>query len=138
LTMKNAIFWDVGSLLLDRILYRLLPATCWTISTDLSPLLSIDFPCTPLSLPSCSYIAGCFRLVAQSAATCSSWFLARGFFYREDGGDIFFRNVGSRKIYTAPHPRRRHSSLYFSITQPSDQPYRGDLDKKIQKSVFEG
>jgi hypothetical protein len=27
----------------------------------------------------------------------------------EDGGDIFLRNVGLHKIYTAPHPRRRHS-----------------------------
>jgi hypothetical protein len=34
------------------------------------PLLSIDFPCGPFSLPPSlsSYIAGCFRLVAQSAA----------------------------------------------------------------------
>jgi hypothetical protein len=48
----------------------------------------------------------------QTAATCSRWFLARGFFYPEDGGDTFLRNVGSiRKIYTVPHPRRRHSSL---------------------------
>jgi hypothetical protein len=30
--------------------------------------------------------------------------------YPEDAGDTFFRNVGSHKIYTAPHPRRRHSS----------------------------
>jgi hypothetical protein len=28
----------------------------------------------------------------------------------EDGGDSFLRNVGSHKIYTAPHPRRRYSS----------------------------
>jgi hypothetical protein len=26
-------------------------------------------------------------------------------FYPEDGGDTFLRNVGSNKIYTAPHPR---------------------------------
>jgi hypothetical protein len=45
-----------------------------------------------------------------AAATCSRWFLARGFFYPEDGGDTFLRNVGSHKIYTTPHPRRRHSS----------------------------
>jgi hypothetical protein len=32
------------------------------------------------------------------------------FFYPENGGDTFFRNVGSHKIYTAPHPRRRYSS----------------------------
>jgi hypothetical protein len=29
-----------------------------------------------------------------SAATCSRWFTARGFFYLEDGGDKFLRNVG--------------------------------------------
>jgi hypothetical protein len=46
----------------------------------------------------------------QSAATCSRCFLARGFFNPEDGGDMFLRNVGSYKIYTAPHPRRLHSS----------------------------
>jgi hypothetical protein len=28
------------------------------------------------------------------AATCSRWFLARGFFYPEDGGDMFLRNFG--------------------------------------------
>jgi hypothetical protein len=46
----------------------------------------------------------------QSAANYSRWFLARGFFYPEDGGDTILRNVGSHKIYTATHPRRRHSS----------------------------
>jgi hypothetical protein len=65
---------------------------------------------SPLSLPLCSYIAGCFRLVAQSAATCSRCFLSRELFYSEDGGDKFLRNVGSHKIYKAPYLRRRHSS----------------------------
>jgi hypothetical protein len=51
---------------------------------------------------------------SESAATCSRWFLARGFFYPEDGGDTFLRNVGSHKIYTAPHPRRRHSPSELS------------------------
>jgi hypothetical protein len=46
----------------------------------------------------------------QIAATCSRWFLARGFFYLEDGSDTFLRKVGSHKIYTAAHPGRRHSS----------------------------
>jgi hypothetical protein len=32
-------------------------------------------------------------------------------FYPEDGGDTFVPNVGLHKIYTAPHPRRRHSLL---------------------------
>jgi hypothetical protein len=57
----------------------------------------------------------CFGLFYNSsrrlaAATCSHWFLARGFFYPKDGGDNFLPNVGSHKIYTAPNPRRRHSS----------------------------
>jgi hypothetical protein len=54
--------------------------------------------------------AGCFRLVAKSAAICRRWFLARRFSYPEDGGDTFPRNVGSHKMYTAPHSRRQHSS----------------------------
>jgi hypothetical protein len=29
--------------------------------------------------------------------------------------DTFLRNVGSHKIYTAPHPRRRHSSMLTLI-----------------------
>jgi hypothetical protein len=78
-------------------------------------LLSNDYPCGLLSLPPCSYMAVCFRLVAPSAATCSRWFLTRGFFYSEDGGDTFLRNVGSHKMYTAPHPRRRHSSLLLKF-----------------------
>jgi hypothetical protein len=55
------------------------------------------------------HITSIFR-VEKSTATCSRWFLARGFLYLEDGGDTFLRNVGSYKIYTTPHPRRRHSS----------------------------
>jgi hypothetical protein len=42
-------------------------------------------------------------LTEMSAATCSRWFFALGFFCPEDGGDTFLRNVGSHKIYTAPH-----------------------------------
>jgi hypothetical protein len=45
----------------------------------------------------------------RSAATSSRRFLALGFSYPEDGKDTFLQNVGSHKIYTAPHPRRRHS-----------------------------
>jgi hypothetical protein len=41
-------------------------------------------------------------LVSRLLAT--SWFLARGFFYPEDGGDTFLRSIGSHKMYTAPHP----------------------------------
>jgi hypothetical protein len=38
------------------------------------------------------------------------WFITHGFFYLEDGGDTFLRNIGSHKIYTVLHPRRWHSS----------------------------
>jgi hypothetical protein len=51
------------------------------------------------------------RRPSQSAATCSRWFLTRGFSFPEDGGDTFLRNVGSHKIYMAPHPRKEHYSL---------------------------
>jgi hypothetical protein len=54
--------------------------------------------------------------VAQSAAACLRWFLACGFFYHEYGGDTFFRNVGSQKIYMAPHPKRRHTSSLNGLT----------------------
>jgi hypothetical protein len=43
---------------------------------------------------------GTYRLHLQG-----TWFLARGFFCPEDGGDTFVRNVGSHKIYIEPHPR---------------------------------
>jgi hypothetical protein len=35
---------------------------------------------------------------------------AADFFYPEDGGDTFLRNVGLHKINAALHPRRRNSS----------------------------
>jgi hypothetical protein len=35
----------------------------------------------------------------EFAATCSRWFLARGFFYPEDGGETFLRNVGSHNLH---------------------------------------
>jgi hypothetical protein len=50
------------------------------------------------------------KVLTATAATCSRWFLARRFFYLEDGGDTFLRSVISfHRIYTAPHPRRRYS-----------------------------
>jgi hypothetical protein len=53
---------------------------------------------------------GTYRLHLQTTATRLRWFLACGFFYPEDGGDTFFRNMGSQKIYTAQRHRKRHSS----------------------------
>jgi hypothetical protein len=43
--------------------------------------------------------------------TANTFPRAKNFFYPEDGGDTFLRNVGSYKTYAAPHPRRRHSSF---------------------------
>jgi hypothetical protein len=42
------------------------------------------------------------RPLPPDAATCTRSFLARGFFYPEDVGDTFLRNVGSHKS-TRPH-----------------------------------
>jgi hypothetical protein len=68
-------------------------------------------PTWPILPPFLALYSWLFRLVAQSAATCSCWFLVPRFFYLEDGGDTFLRNVGSHKNYTLPHPRKRHSSF---------------------------
>jgi hypothetical protein len=64
-------------------------------------------------------IASIFR-VEKSASEESAWaeccylimLVPRSrFFYPEDGGDTFLGSVGSfHRIYTAPQPRRRHSS----------------------------
>jgi hypothetical protein len=59
-------------------------------------------------------VASCSSCVNRRfGATRSRWFLVREFFYLEDGGDTFLRNVGLYKNYTAQHPRWRHS-LWFS------------------------
>jgi hypothetical protein len=94
----------------DTLLYRLWPATCSLISMTLPPpLLTIDFPCDPFSLPSCSYtVAGCFRLVLSLQLSAHSDSSLMDFLYPEDGGDTFLRNVGSHKKYTASHPRKWH------------------------------
>jgi hypothetical protein len=33
----------------------------------------------------------------------------------EDGGDTFLQNIGSHKIYMAPHSRRWHSSSLYLV-----------------------
>jgi hypothetical protein len=50
---------------------------------------------------------GTYRLHLQAAVFSHLLTLVphRGFFYLEDGGNTFLRNVGSHKIYTAPYPR---------------------------------
>jgi hypothetical protein len=49
----------------------------------------------------------------QSAATCSRWLLGRSFFYLEDGGDTFLRNVGSHKIYTRKQKYFDHVKIFI-------------------------
>jgi hypothetical protein len=51
----------------------------------------------------------------QQLTTYTRWFLARRFFYPEDWGDRFLWNVGSHIIYTTPHPRSRHSSIWIFV-----------------------
>jgi hypothetical protein len=63
-------------------------------------------------------------LVALCAATCWRWFLARGFFYPEDRGDTFLQNVGSHKIYTAPHTDR---ILEWTVNKIKQQPALGSI-----------
>jgi hypothetical protein len=102
-TMKNAVFWDV--------------ALCTSCVNR--------------------RFGGTYRLNLQgrkirelhTTATCSRWFLARGFFYPEDGGDTFLRNVGSHKKYTAPHPRNRHSSSLFAS-------YLNDAETVFKSHIF--
>jgi hypothetical protein len=69
-----------------------------------------DMQTQPGSVPPKRQFTQNLHGASPSAATSLRWFLAREFFYPEDGGDMFLRNVGSHKIYMAPHPRRRHSS----------------------------
>jgi hypothetical protein len=60
---------------------------------------SIDPIASELSCRACTELRSLIDL-----ASCSGDFLRehmRGFHYPEDGGDTFFRNVGSHKIYTA-------------------------------------
>jgi hypothetical protein len=46
------------------------------------------------------------------------YFMVALFFYPEDGGDMFFRNVGISPIYTVLQPRRIHKiSLGEAETQ---------------------
>jgi hypothetical protein len=85
-TIKNAVFWDVAP-------YR----SC--VNRRFGGKYRLHFQDRKIRE----------RGTSVSAATCSRWFLVRGFFCPE-GGDTFLRNVRSHKIYTAPHPRRLHSS----------------------------
>jgi hypothetical protein len=45
----------------------------------------------------------------KTATTCSRWFFAHGFFYPEDWGDTFLRNVGS-------HGATSQKTAFFIVT----------------------
>jgi hypothetical protein len=79
----------------DKLLYLLWRATCSPISTTFPLPSHYWFPMwltLPLFLSLYSWL---FSTGAQSAATCSRWFLTRWFLCLEDGGDTFLQNVGS-------------------------------------------
>jgi hypothetical protein len=76
LNLKNAVFWDV--------------APCRScVNRRFGESIASIFRVEKFASeePAEHVAADCFQLVAQSAASCSRWFLARGYFYPEDGGD---------------------------------------------------
>jgi hypothetical protein len=103
-TMKNAVFWDVAlcTTCVNRHFrgtYRLhlQGRKICERGTSVSRWLQTEPPVENTQLyknregGSMGHMGN--QLVVQSAAICSRWFLARGFFYPEDGGDTFLRNV---------------------------------------------
>jgi hypothetical protein len=108
--MKNAVFWDVASCIyyVDRRFggtYRLhiQGRKIRERGTSFRRWLQTEPPVGNNQLYK-------NKTGGSVATTCLCWFLTHRFFYPEDGGDTFLRSVGSQKIYTAPHPRRRHFS----------------------------
>jgi hypothetical protein len=60
--------------------------------------------------------------------TCSRWFLARGFFYPEDGGDTFPRNVGSQDLDGAAS-KKTAFFIVTSVENPKSDFFKGCLLK---------
>jgi hypothetical protein len=91
MTVKNAVFWGVA------------PCRCSRLNRRFGG----------------SYIAGSLRLVASSAATCSRWFFARGFFYPEDGGDTILQSTTSTRRHTPEdgilHSHRRENLKSYKL-----------------------
>jgi hypothetical protein len=73
----------------------------------------------------------------------SRWFLAGLFFDREDGGDMFFRNVGWLSTdYTALYPRRWYSSgcisvLLYYLTKQQGQLRLPITDKRCEGEMWD-
>jgi hypothetical protein len=57
----------------------------------------------------------CVNRLSSSAATCLHWFLARGFFYPEDGGDTFLRNVDSQILQFQVTLTTNYRVLTYSV-----------------------
>jgi hypothetical protein len=74
-SLKNAVFWDVG------------PCR-WCMNRRFGGKYRLHLQ----DIKICERKTSVSR---WSAATWSRWFLARKFFYPEDGGDTFLRNVGT-------------------------------------------
>jgi hypothetical protein len=53
--------------------------------------------------------------VFTAAATCSRGSSLADFFHSEDGGDLFLRNIGSHKNYTALHETAFLAILFHEI-----------------------
>jgi hypothetical protein len=66
-------------------------------------LWDVDFPRGLLSVSPCYFIAGYFQLVAQSAATFSRWFSARGFFFTLKVESIRTSETSVNARYTQRH-----------------------------------
>jgi hypothetical protein len=98
-TMKNAIFWDVA-----------LCRSC--VNQHFGGMYCLQLQGRKICEQGASVSRG---LQTESPVENTQLYknIARGCFYPEDGGDMFLRNVGLRKIYTAPHPRRWHSSCFL-------------------------
>jgi hypothetical protein len=78
--------------------------------------LSLELPSEKLSWTDFNSLDCLYALYNIYIFVYSRWFHALGVFYPEDRGNTFFRNVGSHNNYTAPHPRRRHSSIKFMFS----------------------
>jgi hypothetical protein len=66
-------------------------------------------PTSPFS-PSKCYLSNCIVQSVTKPLTLSSLVY---FFYHEDGGDMFLRNVSSYNIHTTPHVSKLNSSSFL-------------------------
>jgi hypothetical protein len=97
---------------------------CFTLSSCPQYSLKALLPINPMCL--LKYILNCEQNFPWRMPSSAMWchvglvrnvlasrlltlFLAHGFFYPEDGGDMFLRNVGYQNTHMAAHPRRRRS-----------------------------